>query len=311
MKKINFLYVALCLSIQTLEAQENERTVDLQFDWPDGLALSVERSFTRKTNIGPKNENILSKSEFTWTLKKSGDENRIFFSGFKETSPESGPKTKDPVVQLEYISRKVEPILPTIVVDANAQPIRLDQLDEVVSHVENKVKSIDGLDDQMFQQFVSILLNEQAFQVRALEDWNRMIQVWSGMKGAEVGGSSQTSSVTGNAVGKPIENLFIYRVDEGPTSDTITLTVIQKPKKNQVKLILDKMLGGDVYKELQLPKDSELFFENRFTTICSPSTLIPISYVKKKTWGAYEGNNRIFHGRSDTWSYTFKTINKN
>lgn len=294
--------------MHSLVAQDSDQTIDLQFAWPDGLTLSVDRAFTRKTDIGPMKESISSECKFLWSLEKFGDENRILFSGFAEIAPEPAPKSKDPLIQLEYISRKIEPILPTIVVDSNAQPLRLDRLDEVKSHVEKEIRALGGLNDDMFKQFANILLNEQAFQVRALEDWNRMVQVWSGNEGAEIDGSFQTTEVTGHAAGEPIENLFIYSIEEGTKPETVILTVVQKPKKEQLKLVLDSMLGGDAHKVLQLPEDAELAFENRFTTVCDPSTLIPLSYKKTKLWGAYVGKDRDFQGRVDTWSYSFSVV---
>jgi hypothetical protein len=310
MKKMLGLLVMFCISLQGVVAEDPKGTgtVDLTFAWPEGLRLSVKRSFSRRTEIGSKNEELHSEGKYLWSLERSGAEYRIVFSEFDQTIAEPPLKSRDPVVQLEYVSRKIDPLLPTLVVDSNAQPIRFEKLDELKARVEEEIKELRGLKDREVQQFLKILLNDQTFQVRAVEDWNRMIQVWSGHKGAEIGGSFQTAGVTGSAAGEPIENLFLYSVDHGPLPNTVQLMIVQKPKKEQMKMVLDTILGGDARKLLQLPDDAEFAFENRFTTVCDPSTLIPITYTKTKLWGGHAGKDRKFKGRVDTWFYTFSVI---
>ncbi|WP_050030402.1 hypothetical protein [Verrucomicrobium sp. BvORR034] len=304
MKKI-LLQIYFLIVAGALQAQEEKRTVDLKFDWPNGLSLNVDRVFERNTSIGNKNEHLTSRSQYTWRLERIGETCHVRFNDYREITKEDAPKFKDPLVQLEYISRQVEPILPDIVLNSNAQPIGLENLEFVKAHVAKEIGAIRGSQDPMFQQFVKILTNEQTLQVRALEDWNRMVQVWSGNVGAELGGSSVQSGPTGHTAGTPVENLFVYRVDAGPKPGTVKLTVVQKPKKEEIKKVLDGMLGADVTEILQLQAGDELVVENRFTTICDPSNLIPETYEKVKIWGAYIGADRTFRGRKDTWTHTF------
>lgn len=295
-----------CLMVAgALQAQEEKRTVDLKFDWPNGLSLNVDRVFERNTSMGDKNEQLTSRSQYTWRVERIGETCHVKFSDYREIAMEDAPKLQDPLVQLEYISRKVEPILPDIVLNLSAHPIGLENMELVRAHVTKEIGAIRGAQDPLFQQFVKILTNEQTLQVRALEDWNRMVQVWSGNVGAELGGSSMQSGPTGHATGTPVENLFLYHVDVGPRPGTVKLTVVQKPRKEEIKKVLDGMLGADVTAVLQLQAGDELVFESRFTTICDPSNLIPETYEKVKIWGAYVGADRILRGRKDTWTYTF------
>jgi hypothetical protein len=157
----------------------------------------------------------------------------------------------------------------------------------------------------MFENMKKMLLNEQVIQNRALEDWDRMIQAWSGNEGVEIGSSNEVSGTTGDALGKPIENLYTFTVKKGPTPDTVTLMAIQKPAAKDLKRVLNSMVGGDFFKALKIPKNSKLVFENRYITVTDPSTLIPTSFMKIKKWGAYVGKKNEFNGRTDTWSYEF------
>jgi hypothetical protein len=152
------------------------------------MSLLVDRQFERQTSIGPKKETITSACRYIWRVKKVGSEYQISFEDFKETAKEVVPKSKDPVVILEYVSRKIEPILPTLVVNSNAQPIRLDNLEVVKQLVKKEIDAISVTNDAQFQQFRKMLMNEKSIEVRALEDWNRMVQVWNGNVGAEWGG---------------------------------------------------------------------------------------------------------------------------
>ncbi len=301
-----YLLLVLAVLVRALPAQDSTETVDLQFSWPNGLSLAVERSFKRTTSIGPRKESASSRSQFTWSVEKRGNEYQIIFSDFRWILKEDPPKSKDPVIQLEYVSRRIEPILPTLVVDSNAQPIRLGNLESIKKLAEDEIKAIAGTKNAMFQQFQGILTNQQALQMRALEDWNRMVQIWSGNE-IELGTSSQATGPSGQATGKPIENIWVYRINKGPKPNTVELTVIQKPIKEGLKSTLDAMLGGDAYADLKLPQGATLVVENRFTTIANPSTLIPISYVKVKKWGAYVGKNQDFRGREDVWTYSFSS----
>jgi len=60
---------------------------------------------------------------------------------------------------------------------------------------------------------------------RALEDWNRMVQVWHGVD-AEVGHVKELHGDTGAAAGPPIENVFTYSVDRrvpcGPETSALS-----------------------------------------------------------------------------------------
>jgi hypothetical protein len=287
---------------------EDSATVDLSFRWQDGMSLLVERQFERQTSIGRKKESISSSCRYVWRVQKAGSEYHIRFGSFEELVKEPAPRSKDPVVLLEYLSRKIEPILPTLVIDSNAQPMRLDNMEVVKQMLKKEIDTIPAGSDSQFQQFRNILMNEESIKVRAFEDWNRMIQVWSGNVGAEIGGSFETTGITGHAAGKPIESVFTYTVSRSAKPNTVQLSITQKPKTGDAKAVLDALLGVDFFQTLGITNASELVFENRFTTVSDPSTLIPLTYQKVKTWGAYVGADKAFQGRKDTWSFTFKAV---
>ena len=283
MKKISILTLLLNLTFFSAKAGD---VVDLRFGWQDGLTLNVTRQFNRLTTFQGKEEKVASECTFTWITSKKGENYFISFDNFKETVLESAPSSNDAVVLLEYLSRKIEPILPTIIVDSNAQPVNLEGIDDVKVKIRREIDAIDSQNDPQFDMFKKMLLNDQALQVRALEDWNRMVQVWSGNEGAELGGSFQATGTTGDAAGKPVENLWIYTVDKGRSPNTVALRIVQRPVKRDLKRMLDSMLGGNAFKTLGIPIDSELIFENIFITHSDPKTLIPDSYKKEKVWGA-------------------------
>jgi hypothetical protein len=283
-----------------------EETVDLTFDWPDGHVFEVDRRFTRLTTVAGHNARQYSACQYRWTVSEVEDGYAIRFSQFQETVPEPHPGLDDAMVLLEYVSRKTEPFLPTIVVDANAQPVRLADYEAVKAAVTREFGAINAIEDPQVNSLKGILLDDQYIQTRVLEDWNRMVQIWSGVEDAVIGEHVSGTGQTGHAAGTPMDNTWTYSVEESEIEGMLTLRVVQKPSEKEVKALLDTMTGGDIYAFLRVPRGSQLIFKNEYVTVADPATLLPVSYIKQKEWGAYAGDDKLFVGRRDIWEYTFR-----
>lgn len=306
---IRFLAVIISVFSCTIpfEIQANEK-IDLKFDWPDGLVLEVNRKFKRVTTIPKKEEKITSESSFKWNVKKEKDKYLISFHDFEELKIEPPPVSQEPLVQLEYLSRKLEPILPTIIVDFNAQPIGLVNIDDIKKRIKDEYSKIKGEKDSQVEKFKLLHLDDDTLNKRSLQDWNKIAQIWSDdVKGVE---SGTTISIKNKekVMGVLVEKTYTYTVKHGAVQDTVELSVVEVPEKFQSKIFLEMLNGGDFISTLGGDENSEIVIFTKYTTISNPHNLIPISYVKELTWGIKQKGKTELIGRTDTWSYKFEVI---
>lgn len=306
---IKYLVVIISVFSFTLlsDIQANEK-IDLKFDWPDGLVLEVSRKFERVTTIPKKEGAITTESSFKWKVKKEKDKYLISFHEFKELKIEPPPASKEPLVQLEYLSRKLEPLLPTIIVDLNAQPIGFANIDDLKKKIKDEYLMIKGEKDTQFQKFKLLHLDDNNINTRSLLDWNKIAQIWSDdVKDIE---SGTTLSIKNKELVMDIllEKTYTYTIKNGAVKDTVELSVVDIPDKVQSKIFLEKLLGGDIITILGGDENSEIVIITKYTTISNPHNLIPISYVKELTWGIKQKGKTDLIGRTDTWSYKFEII---
>ena len=317
---MNHLLLGVALLAPSLPALPAD-SVSLRFAWPDHVVLGVERSFEREEirEPGPAPALVGSASRFVWTGTRTGDRHRIAFSDFAQVKEEAEPTSRDPLVQLEHVSRAVEPLLPTLIVDAAGQPVDLEGVEALRTRLLGRYESIPGIaEDPQARQLVQVITSDQMIAQRALEDWNRMVQVWHGVD-AEVGDVQELRGDTGGAAGAPVENVFSYTLESrvpctpgGEESSCIRLIVAQRPRiTGNARAAAQMLLGFDFVDGLGAPPSASLDVRNTFTTDTDPETLLPVRYVKEKTWTVSwvdaEGAARKV-GRSDRWTYTFSRI---
>jgi hypothetical protein len=299
------------------EAAEN---VSLQFKWPSPVALRVERSFERleRRPDGSVLPPVRSTTRFVWRGAEAGTRYKVAFSDFEVVRAEPKPQSTDALVQLEYISRSVEPLLPTLVVDAAGQPVDLEGLPELRERIASQYRSIRGLNqDEQAQQMVAVLTSDQLLAQRALEDWNRMVQVWNGVS-AELGATKEVEGETGGAAGTPVRNVFSYSVERRVPCENakgaascVRVVVSQTPRFDDARAASRTLLGFDFVTAFGAPPAARLELRNTFSTVTHPETLLPVRYEKEKRWSvSWEGetgNERVV-GRTDRWDYQFTPI---
>ncbi len=299
---------------------EEADTVSLRFGWPDAVVLSVERAFERE-EVRPSGETpppVRSEVRYRWTGTRSGDEYRIAFSDFEVVRAEPRPATRDALVQLEHVSRAVEPLLPTLVVDSAGQLLRLEGLAPLRERMLAEYRAIPGLEqDPQASRMLGVLTSDAMLEGRAPEDWNRMVQVWQG-EDAEVGGSAEQVGTTGEPAGISVENVFTYAVERRlPCSERdaaascVRLSLTQEPRGSKPREAAQALLGFDFVRVFGAPEDAELVIRNRFVTDTRPGSLLPARYVKEKRWSvswqdASGAPRRV--GRADRWSYRLTPI---
>lgn len=294
--------------------------VSLRFSWPNDVVLQVERSFERQEFRAPAEPPaaLRSVTQFTWTGSRSDERYRVAFSGFAVLRAEPEPTSADALVQLEYVSRAVEPLLPTLVLDSAGQPVDLEGVPQLRKQLIASYEAIPGISgDAQAKKMVEVLTSDQMVAQRALEDWNRMVQVWHGVD-AEVGHIKEISGNTGAAAGSPIDNVFSYALESrvpcksaDSAQSCIRLVVSQLPKFSDARLAAQTLLGFDFVTALGAPPESSFELSNTFTTVTDPDSLLPSSYLKEKRWSVSwldsKGESHKI-GRIDRWTYVFSRV---
>jgi hypothetical protein len=295
-------------------------SVSLKFAWPSPVALRVERSFERlEQRPGSEVPPVTSTTRFVWRGTASEGKYRVAFADFEVVRAEPEPRSTDALVRLEYVSRAVEPLLPTLVVDSAGQHVDLEGLPALRERIASQYAAIPGLaKDEQARRMTEVLTSDGVLAQRAMEDWNRMVQVWHGAT-AEVGVVKQVDGETGNAAGSPVRNVFSYSVErrvacgDGAARDAscVRLVVVQAPSFTDARAAVRALLGFDFVSGLGAPPSSEFELEHRFVTDTHPDTLLPVRYTKEKRWSVSwndeKGERRVV-GRTDRWTYGFTPI---
>jgi hypothetical protein len=316
------LAVLIALQVTTLHADATDKSdaVALRFNWPSPLVLQVDRSFKRveRRRDGAEIPPVISVTRYVWRGEQAGDNYNIGFSDFNVVLAERRPSSVDALVQLEYVSRAVEPLLPTLVVDEGGQPVNLLGLPALRKRILAEYQAIPGLgEDAQARRAVDVLSSEQVLNLRAFEDWNRMVQVWADVD-AEIGEIIQGEADTGAATGSTVNNTFTYSIESrvpcqeaAPAKLCVRLVMKQVPSSKNVQGGISEMLGADVMTALGAPPTAHVDAAVTSTIETHPETLVPTSYVKEKRWDISwrdnAGRERVF-GRTDRWTYRFTTI---
>jgi len=289
--------------------------VSLRFSWPDRVELQVERSFERQEIREPAEAPapVRSATRFRWTGRRSDDRYRVAFSDFSVVRAEPEPASADALVQLEHVSRAVEPLLPTLVLDREGQPVDLEGLPELRRQLIARYESIPGIESHpQAGNALRLLTSDQVLAQRALEDWNRMVQVWHGVD-SEVGHSQEISGTTEGA-GLPVDNVFSYALESRVPCDPaasatscIRLVITQVPRFEDARSAAQMLLGFDFVTALGAPATSTFELRNVFTTDTRPESLLPSRYVKEKRWSVrwQDSEGKHERGRIDRWTYVF------
>jgi len=316
------LAAILASQVATLHAgpPDTPDTVALRFNWPSPLVLQVDRSFKRieRRADGTETPPIVSVTRYVWRGEQAGDGYNIAFSDFNVLVAERRPSSADPLIQLEYVSRAVEPILPTLVVDEGGQPVNVVGLPALRKRILAGYQAIPGLsEDSQALRLVEVLSSNQVLSLRAFEDWNRMVQVWADVD-VEIGEILEGEADSGAAAGGAVSNVYTYSIEgrvpceeAAAAKSCVRLVMKQVPNSRDMQASIQALLGLDGVTTIGVPPTAHLEVVNTFTTETHPDTLIPSSYVKEKGWAVSwrdnAGKERV-HGRTDRWTYRFTRI---
>ena len=209
--------VAVLMFDQSHVLADTGDQVSLRFSWPDKLVLQVDRQFmrteTRPDGSPPPTTNAV---RYLWRGAKEGPNYRVTFDRFEIVQPEPRPEFSDLLVQLEYVSRQVEPLLATIIVDSAGQPVDLRGIRELRMQIEAEYKAIPGIsEDPAGRRILEVLISDQMLIQRSVEDWNQMIEVWHSVD-ADVGDSGRIQVPYGEAEipgGVALEKSIIFALE--------------------------------------------------------------------------------------------------
>lgn len=293
-------------------------TIALRFAWPSPLALRVERSFERleRHPDGSELPPRRSKSRFTWRGESSGLKYKVAFADFEVVEAEPKSTSTDGLVQLEHASRAVDPLLPTIVVEGTGQPGSLEDVPKLRDQVKARYRAVPGLTGEQAERMIGVLTSEHVLNQRALEDWNRMVSVWSGAT-AELGAVKEKEDDAGSSASGGVRNVFSYSAEKRIPCDSadtqelcVRLVVKQVPRFDDVRAASRALLGFDPVPALGAPPTARLEVVNTFTTDTHPETLVPVRYIKEKRWSVSwdEGGQERVLGRTDRWESQFTPI---
>jgi len=293
--------------------------VALRFQWPDAVTLHVERTF-EKTESRPEGARppIVFATRYTWRGASSGSGYRIAFSDFEVVRQDPRPKSRDAMVQIEYLSRELEPLLPTLVIGSGAQPTNLEGLADMQKRVAAEFGKIPGLaEDASAKRSAEVLAADVTISQRVLEDWNRMVQVWHGAT-VPVGEPKESTTDIEIPGGATIQNRLSYTLErrlpcgEGDTAEScVRLVVRQTPQSADTRALANAILGFDFVTALRAPTTATVTITNTYTTDTHPGTLLPVRYVKEKAWSITWTDGRgdpQQAARTDRWTYTFKQV---
>jgi hypothetical protein len=294
-------------------AQEPD-ALALRFAWPARIVLQVERTFERDEQSPRGVAPTRASSRYRWTGTRSGEEYRVAFSDYAVVQEEPRPTSSEPLVQLEYMQRALEPLLPTLVLDAAAQPQRIEGLEPLREKLRKEYAAIPGFaKEPQSQPLLAFLTSEATLRDRALEDWSRAVATWHGAD-TEIGATLEQEAAGPEVAGVPIRYALKSSVDRrvpcaGEAKPAcVRLIVSQTPRFADARAASRALLGFDIVQGLGASPDAKLEIVQTFTTDTDPATLVPVRYVKEKRWSVRwrdaQGAAQVV-GRTDRWTYAF------
>src|SRR5262245_34575698 len=205
--------LALALTARAGAADPPEK-ISLRFNWPSPLALRVQRTFTRTEQRpdGKPPPTLRSTTTYIWRGARSGDAYRVAFTDFRVIEPEPKPRSSDALIQLEHMTRAIEPLLPTLVVRDASEPPGVEDLAGVSRRINQVYQSIPGLnDDPVAARMAKVLVSEEVLSQRAQQDWNAIVQAWAGAE-ADLGRVQEIEGSTATRA-DAVQNLFRYSIE--------------------------------------------------------------------------------------------------
>jgi len=287
-------------------------TLHLKFGWPPFLALRVERSFERRElRDDPEGvQTAQSIVSYVWRGLAKDGEYHIASEDFEVLKAEVPPSSRDRLLYAAHVLRVASAELPTLVVDAAAQPLRAQELPGFRERVAARYAAIPGLDADLNLQHL-IRVSMRNLERRGFGPWYFIAQIWHGRQ-VEIGKPWQVEQSTG---GRDPERAFYTYLAErrvpcaGNGAPTCLRLVIcwSVPARDAHSFAPPT---SELVQRRIVPPTARIEQKGSVTLDTHPDTLVPARYVYTQRFTASwtDGGDQRIAGWSERTAYDYTEI---
>ncbi len=285
--------LAGCVSEPTPEIVP-EAGIALNFEWPEAIELEVQRQYER-TDRSPSGERtVQSSGSSLWHGARFPDGYRIQFAPFEYDANEPLPASPSRMVQVNYLARQYDPVMPAIQVDTGGRVESTHGARAIRKALRGVFMNQSELwHDPAARSVVEAVTSVEFLDQRVRQLWSQLVGAWAESE-LRIGESihHQTTTGTDSHEGTPSYLTYsaVARIPCTPpeaVNRCIRLEILQKTDTSDFERSVTPLVGSEFLAAIPESTQRWARIDRRFVVDTDPATLIPQRSVEEKRFDIF------------------------